>query len=222
MIHAYVGLPGTGKTFAMVFDSIEYIKQGHKVFSNFPIRWGQTNKEETKKDPKAKPTYKYKSIFLNPIDFLNAIKYESNGLFLVDECNVVFSSYDDAKQIDRGLLNRFAQGRKANLDFFYTSQRFTHSMKRIRDLTNVVIECRKMSIFTFTLFRNIYYNPVIFDREALFDTPLEAKYIMKKRFIFPWQLKSIYTKYPTEFIVQSASEFKSLTPKVEEIPKFTL
>ena len=194
MIQAYVGLPGTGKTFAMVSDTIPLIKSGVRVFSNFPVKWIHRKQE-------------YKTYFLSPPDFMEAIQYEDNATFLVDECNVVFSSYDDAKKIERGLLNRFAQGRKRNLDFYFTSQRFGHSLKRIRDLTNVVIDCRKINFLTFTFFRNIYYNPIIFDREALFDTPLEQKYILKKRFFFPWQLRYVYNKYDTNFIVQSAQEY---------------
>jgi len=197
MIYAYVGLPGTGKTFSMVYDTIPLIKSGGKVISNFPIRFGK------QKDG----SYKYKSICLNPVDFIDAIEHEERATFLVDECNIIFSSYDDVKKIERGLLNRFAQGRKLGLDFFFTSQRFHHSLKRIRDLTNVVVECKKFVFLTFTFFRNTYYNPVIYDREALFDTPLEQKYIMKKRFIMPWELPGVYSKYPTEFLIQSKDEF---------------
>jgi hypothetical protein len=206
MIQAYVGLPGTGKTLAMVKDCIPLLKNGIKVYSNFPVRWGK------QKDGK----FRYSTITLNPVDFMDAVQFEDNATFLVDECNVVFSSYDDAKKIDRGLLNRFAQGRKLNLDFYFTSQRFTHSLKRIRDLTNVVIDCKKMRIFGFTFFRHIYYNPTIFDREALFDTPMETKYILKKRFIPPWELGYLYNKYPTDFIIKSKDEWirKDDKPKV--------
>lgn len=211
MIQAYVGLPGTGKTLAMVHDAIPLLKSGIKVFSNFPIRFGK------QKDG----TFRYQTITLNPVDFMDAIQYEDNAAFLVDECNVVFSSYDDAKKLDRGLLNRFAQGRKLNLDFYFTSQRFGHSLKRIRDLTNVVIDCKKMVVLTFTIFRNVYYNPVIYEREALFDTPLEAKYILKKRFIYPWQLGGLFAKYPTEFIIKSKDEWlrmqKPKAPEFKEI-----
>ena len=198
MLCAYVGLPGTGKTCAMTYDAIPIIRAGVKVYSNYPIHW---------KEKKWSKVTEYKTIFLSPPDFIEAIQYEDNATFLVDEMNVVFSSYDDAKKLDRGLLNRFAQGRKRNLDFFYTSQRFHHSLKRIRDLTNVIIECKKIKFLGLTFFRHIYYNPTIFDREALFDTPLEQKYILQKRFVLPWVASSIFRKYDTNFIVQSSEEF---------------
>lgn len=207
MIQAYVGLPGTGKTFSMVADAYPLIRSGMRVFSNFPIRWSERGRE-------------YKSIFLNPVDILEAVKNEANASFLIDEMNIVFSSYDDARLLDRGLLNRFAQGRKANADFYFTSQRFHHSMKRVRDLTNIVIDCRKIRFLTFTFFRNVYYNPTIFDREHLFDTPLEQKYIMGRRLIFPWQLKGIYRKYPTEFMIQSKTEFLKLRQGAERPDNF--
>jgi len=194
MIQAYTGLPGTGKTFAMVYDAIPLIRSGAKVISNFPVKWMEGKKE-------------YKTLFLNPVDFLTAIEYENNATFLVDECNVIFSSYDDAKKIDRGLLNKFAQGRKLNLDFYYTSQRFNHSLKRLRDLTNIVIQARKRVFFTFTFFQNTYYNPIVFDRQNVLDTPLEEKYIIKRRLILPFQVSGVYKKYDTNFIVRSKSEW---------------
>lgn len=196
MIQAYVGLPGTGKTLAMVLDVEELLKKKIRVFSNFPVTI--SHKRE-----------KIQSIYLNPIDFIKALKSEDNATFLVDEANIIFSSYAAIKEIDRGMLNRFAQGRKRHLDFFYTSQRFHHSMKRMRDLTNVVIQCRKLTLLGLKFFQHIYYNPVIFDREALFDTPLEQKYILKKRWLMPWQLPHLYKMYDTEFIIQSEQEFSS-------------
>lgn len=211
MIQAYVGLPGTGKTYALVMDAIPLIKEGiqknYTVYSNFPIKWREKHKGKT---------FEYHSICLNPVDFMDALEYISPAVFLVDEANIIFSSYD-WKNIERGMLNRFAQGRKLGLDFYYTSQRYGHSLKRLRDLTNYVIQCKKMNIFGLTFFRHIYYNPLIFDRENLFDTPLENKYILKKRFIWPHQLRYIYTKYDTNFIVES-KDYYLHKHKIEEKP----
>jgi len=42
----------------------------------------------------------------------------------------------------------------------------------------------------------------------LFDTPLEEKYILGRKFIWPWLAPQIYKMYPTEFIIMSREEFK--------------
>lgn len=63
---------------------------------------------------------------------------------LIDEASVQLNSRSFRANIDPGFLNTMLTCRHYNINFFYTSQRFGLTDKLLRDVTQTVIECRKL------------------------------------------------------------------------------
>lgn len=191
MIKGYIGLLGEGKTLSMVFDAVEALKQGKRVISNTPIH----------------STIKGKELFavcLPQHGIEEALKTETNALFCIDEASIVFPSWFWAK-LSGDFLIRFAQARKFGLDIFYTSQGYNHTIKRLRDLTNIVTKCSKHTFFGQTFFRNLDYDPEYFAYKIINGTSMEKKFILRRRFIYPWQAKQIYKAFDTYALVQASA-----------------
>lgn len=210
MIYAYVGLPGTGKTLSMIHAIAPRVKAGVRVYTNTPFEI-----RGSKNQP----------IYLPNKELLLMFQKERNATFLIDEGHIVFRAYSWGK-IDYSFLDKFGQGRKLNLDLFLTAQRFTHILARLRELTNYVIVCKRV-IQKPPVFRNIWYDPEIYDKKQAFDTPMEKKYILKRAFVLPWEVKKVYKMYDTNFIIESFSaedlteiwKRQGLKMKIQNVPK---
>jgi zona occludens toxin (predicted ATPase) len=195
MIRAYVGRLGEGKTLSMVNDAIEYLKKGRTVYTNVPFHLPLS------KNPK---DLNYQPIYLNTKDLEVAIKTQRGALFCVDEASIVFPSYFWNK-LSPDYLIRFAQARKYGMDIFYTSQGFSHTVKRLRDLTNEVVKCKKLSFFGLPVFSNIVYEPEFFDIKILFDSKLEQKYIIRRKTILPIKAKQLFGMFDTLHTITTSS-----------------
>jgi hypothetical protein len=217
MIVGYTGLAGEGKTLSMVNDAIPYLLSGKTVYSNTPFSIKISKRQKHKiyskylnmlrrgykvKEPNIKDDRIY-AIYLAGKDFEIALKTAIDCLFCVDEAGIYLSNYKWNK-LDDDYVMKFAQTRKYGLDLFYTSQRLNHTVKRLRDLTNLLIQCKKLSVFGFTFFRSIYYDPE-FNEIKVFNIEQEQRYILKRKYIWPWQTKKLYDSYNSNFIVDSSS-----------------
>lgn len=193
MIFGFVGLPGTGKTLSMVNAIAPLVRKGVKVYTNTPmsIRFSRNQ-----------------PIYLENKKLLEALLFEKNATFCIDEAQIVFDPYQWDK-VDPLFLYKFSQGRKLNLDFYYTTQRFSHVLKRLRTLTNFVIHCQRLP---FGIFRNLWYDPEIYDKPHLFGTPTERKYIKRRVFVFPASVKKTQEMYDTNFLIEpfNAKDFSKL------------
>lgn len=180
MIRAYTGLLGYGKTLSMVNDAMMQIKNGVKVFTNTPFTGAE---------------------FLPKKHFEQAILNTTNAVFCIDEAAIVFPNYF-WNHLPVDFLLRFAQSRKYGLHIFYTTQRLNHTVKRLRDLTNIVVKCRKVQVFGhWDFFENTYYDPEYFDFKIMTDTEVEKKFILGKKWILPPQVARIYRAYDTFYTV---------------------
>jgi len=184
MIKAYVGLLGQGKTISMINDAIPLLERGYKIISNVPFSW-KYKKEVLQPDYMA-----------NARDFKQKLFMAVNTVILVDEASIVWSSYDWEK-MPVELIMKFAQSRKYGLHFFYTSQGFGHTIKRLRDLTNVVVKCERVDVFGVRMIRNLAYNPEFFDFNMTPPIEMEKKYILRRKIISPFRLQKLYKSYNT-------------------------
>jgi len=140
--------------------------------------------------------------------------FRRNATFCIDDAQIVFDPYQ-WDRTDPVFLYKFSQGRKLNLDFYFTTQRFPHILKRLRTLTNYVIQCQ--NVFG-SVFRNLWYDPEIYDKSHLFGTPIEQKFIRKRFFVFPWTVKKVIKMYDTNFLIEpfNAKDFTNILKKYQK------
>lgn len=201
MIVAYTGLPGTGKTLNMVRDVLPFLKKRTRVISNTPIRL------KIKKDEVYEAEFIQKSS-----DFELKLWNEQNCLFVIDEASVFLSNYNWNK-LDPAYLMKFAQTRKYHCDIFYTTQRFSHTLKRLRDLTNYVVVCENhipFGIESFQFFTARTMNPEYFDQKN-YSREWEKRNLIRTQYLFPVKARSVFKAYFTEFIVNVNPIMASMT-----------
>jgi len=203
MIKAYIGLPGTGKTFNMVFDLMKLMVDGNRVISNTPINFKVKGKE-------------YSSEYVGSRkEFERKIIYEENCVLAVDEASIFFPSYFWDK-LPGEYIMKFAQTRKYKTDIYYTTQRFSHTMRRLRDLTNIVTKCSNAS---FPLLGRIFvstdYDPEFFEQRIIASPAVEKKYILSTRRIYPSSARRVYSAFNTLHRVE-ASALVDIKPQIHD------
>jgi len=206
MIRAYVGLLGQGKTLSMINDALPHLYAGRKVFTNTPFKLelieslGLISKIMRKK---AGHELLLPHFMEKGEDFRRALKTETDSLFLIDEASIVFSTYA-ADLLSGDYVMRFAQSRKFGNDIYYTTQSFTHTHKRLRDLSNEVVRCsyRRLPLLG-ALVGNVAFNPERFLNPKM-PSKFEKDFILWKRWIFGEKLKFLYRCYDTSFVVRDS------------------
>lgn len=197
MIRAYVGLMGEGKSLSMVNDALDIIRTGRKVYSNVPFRNLRRGGFDFKYDKKQQP------IIVTTKQLEELIVTEDNALFCIDEANIVFPSYY-WKKLNPEYLIRFCQTRKVKVDLFYTSQGFTHTIARLRDLTNEVVKCENRFIFGFQFFINTGYDPEKYDRAFTTEFQEKRAMIWRKR-IYTGKAKYLFKSFDTYHKIETSS-----------------
>lgn len=176
-IYGYFGLPGAGKTMAMVWQLEKYRKKyGDKVYimTNFHYK-GQDFEFRTWRD------------------LLR--EYDKPLICAWDEVQNEFNSRD-FKNFPVELLTLLTQNRKGNgKQILYTAQRWNRVDKVFRELTHYAIECRTISG---RLTRLKYYHWL--DYENLQATPVIEKKIKIKpikieTFVQSDYLRNLYDSY---------------------------
>jgi hypothetical protein len=191
MIRAYVGLLGEGKTISMINDAIYHLERGRKIITNVDFMWKKGGKV-------------FRPDFRTARDFERALFTEDNCIFLIDEASIFFPSYFWNK-LSMDYIIKFAQARKYGLDIYYTSQGYNHTIKRLRDLTNVVVKCKRSHIGKFDLWiKNTWYDPEFFDIK-IFNDEIEKKYILYSRRILRGRLHKLFKSYDTMYKIEMGS-----------------
>lgn len=129
MIVAYTGLPGTGKTYGMVRDAVDYIagnkrriKKGlppRKLFANFHMEGAEYFKE------------------------LSELKYEQNALILLDEASIYIPA-QEWRKMPLEFVRQMRQSRHAGIDLWYTAQHFNDVPTALRRLTQYEKKCSRL------------------------------------------------------------------------------
>ncbi|MDD5486851.1 MAG: AAA family ATPase [Dehalococcoidales bacterium] len=133
-IVVYAGPRGSGKTLSMTHAGVSYLMSGHKVWSNyrikFPVQWAEGEK-----------LVWYES---QPLD-MDAIytfdKELAGGVVLIDEINLWCSNRRSMSVANR-LMNSVMQLlRKRKLTFCFTTQNFQWLDSQLRWQTDGLCEC---------------------------------------------------------------------------------
>lgn len=209
MIRAYVGLMGEGKTLSMVNDAIIRVRQGQRVFSNVPF--------ENLKDGILDKNYHRQPVIVGTEQLERLIITEENALFLIDEANIVFPAYY-WKRLSPEYLIRFCQTRKVRVDLFYTSQGFTHTVARLRELTNEVIRCESRYFFGKHFFINTAYDPEKFDKDFSTEYSERRARIWLKR-IYWGRAKYLFKCFDTFHIIDTSTVMGIVTGKRTILPQ---
>lgn len=215
MIRGYLGEFGSGKTLSAVWDLMQYMYRGRKVVSNTPI--------ELHYDPFLKKKKYIKAIFIQEGDkFQYYLEHYENCIFFIDEASVYLPSTYWNK-LPPGLIVKFAQQRKYRTDFFYTTQIYGHSVKRLRDLTHIIYLCRRRTLFPrihlpwkkngrwatagpLQIFINKKFNPAYMHGEQ--SQKKYERYYYGTRTLYPSQVKRVFRAYNTNYVVDMSAMMK--------------
>jgi hypothetical protein len=163
MILGFFGYPRAGKTLGMVIKACKDLKAGKRVVSNVPITdvlYGSKNEAIYKQD------------------IVNELYTCRDTTVCIDEAAIVLDSRFFNK-MPKELIIGFAQSQKRANNIYYTSQGWSHCVKRLRDLTNFAIRCTKFPFndnpwwFTFKYLDPEYYllrSPKKYEKEYLLRT----------------------------------------------------
>lgn len=215
MIKAFCGRFGTGKTLSMVGEAYKWLPKGIKVVSNtaFRYRYFQFKpfKEILKGDIKKLDTwgtweYKDAEMVYTLDEYFFKFKTYTNTIFCMDEAGIWLDSYKWNKVPD-DVYNRFFQIRKVNIHLLYTTQFFNFVVKKLRQMTDVVVECeapvrhRPDPMIPYDrgkpyIIRNISYNPKFYEQQVWSET-LEKKFIEGRHFIWGWELGHVFSAFDT-------------------------
>lgn len=195
MIKGYVGQFGMGKTLNMVFDLMRLIKRGRRVVSNTPIRWTEGKRI-------------YKCDFIDDADeFQQALIYERNCTYAIDEAAIYLPNNYWSK-LPPEFIMKFAQTRKYNCDFYYTTQGYGHTIKRLRDLTHEVVKCWKQHFLGLRIFPEVFvslhYDPIFFGK-SITSRDKALQYVWRKRILYPRDYRKVFAAYNTMFEVKTSA-----------------
>jgi hypothetical protein len=164
---AIIGDTGAGKTLSMLKIALQYQQDGMTIFSNFKLI----------------------GVDYTPITFDDIIdfpEYLHDGVILLDEGHIGVDAYNFFSKKVKDITKFTTQTRKRKLIMIYTTQVFTQVAKRLRDLTNYIIECKE------TVTKGVIYAR-IFDRSKINNGGyLKAFYI---------DGRPLFDKYDTDEII---------------------
>lgn len=229
MIKAYAGYFGEGKTLSMVSEATEYLKKGFTIYTNTPFITKKFHYYDIKGILKRKKLGYYqelKPVYLEPEQFNYALANANNALFILDEASIWFSNYN-WNSIDSKILYRLHQVRKLNIHIIYTCQAFKHVIKRLRDFTQIVVDCKTLfrgSKNEPLLIRHLYYDPAFFSQN-IYSLELEQKFIKKRTYLFGKKLKEAMKEYDTNDLISFSmgsqkTKYESKAGVNEELSKF--
>lgn len=193
-IRGYVGKFGQGKTMSMVWDAIQALYAGHKVYSNFPIDIWWSPPFRRKRHCRAihVPT---------GVQLRKLIESEENCIFVVDETAIYFPTKYWDRLTDETIV-KFHQVRHYDCAIWYTVQRFKQSVARLRELSTQVVECQKFNLGLFPIFINRFFEPEYFNGVP---TAEKAKvYGLGRRIIYPSESRAAWKAFDTKYRIESS------------------
>ena len=115
MIIAYTGMPGSGKTYALVARADKALRQGRQVFANFPL----------------KGTYQIS------LDDICTHQFPEDCVVLIDEAGRWFNSRE-WKDLPHEVFDLFTMHRHVKMDLFIAVQSFARIDKSLREVVELV------------------------------------------------------------------------------------
>jgi len=146
-VYAYLGLPGSGKSFHVVKDTIlKALKQGRRVFHNLPLNYDVIEGVEFHIG-----CLRRKLISINQDFLLSLPEHKSiltGSLLVIDEAHETFFSGDKIK--DNELRNFWTWHRHLKMDIVVLTQDADNLAKIIKGVVALRYEFRNMSFLGFS------------------------------------------------------------------------
>lgn len=181
MLVGFTGLRGSGKTLLVTEMALKAIKEGRSVFSNYSIVGAR----------KWRNLAEILNIRHNPEREI----YEP--IIVVDEINLIMPSRQ-WKSFPMELAMYWAQSRKFGVDLWWTSQSLRRVDTIIREITELVWNCRRVSFFFFSFHKAEAYLPDQIDAMGAYagsaEMPAYLKPLEKKYY---WPKKNVIAQYNT-------------------------
>lgn len=231
----FSGLGGSGKTISIV-DYLYAMKQKYpklKILTNFTCNFADGKIEswrdllETENievlEIDKKTYYKYlkwgrRNIFIavDSDNYLHYFEKKNHGvLFGFDEIHLTFEStaWEDAPS---NLLDYISQQRKLHKQIVATSQVFTRINKKLREQTNLVVECKSLLLGRVII--NKYYHTVeyIANDEKMDKGRRKRKTLKREVFIAKDNIRNMYN---TEEILKDIKIPKSANSRLLDLIK---
>lgn len=121
-----IGKPGSGKTLMMTQLCHKEKIKGRKVVSNYG--------------------YKYNDSNFVASDLINNIDIFDDVVLACDEMHVFMDSREHASKKNKLISVLITQTRKLDVDLLFTTQRLHQVDRRLRDLTDIIIECKSRTV----------------------------------------------------------------------------
>jgi hypothetical protein len=167
-VRAYLGFPGSGKSYGMVEDTYEAYRKGYYVFSADYVSFAE------RLDLKR----------LSSLDWLLAFD-DRGAIVLLDELGLLLFSRNFAKN-DEALLRTFVLHRKKGIHLFYSAQYLDQVDKVVRELTNERVYCASLGKFYIRFYFSFGTFPTavklgFFSREIfkMYDSYSHARQVLR-------------------------------------------
>lgn len=125
MIIGFIGRMGSGKTLSMTRYAYKYYRAGYKIFSNIKFFFPYTE-------------YTLSEL----VDFANNDVPLKKSLIILDEAHIFLDSRNSQNKKNKIISYFLLQTRKKGCHLYYTTQRFHQIDKRLRDNSDVLIQCK--------------------------------------------------------------------------------
>lgn len=133
MIIALTGMPGSGKSYALVARAYKALKQGRPVFANFPIR----------------------GCYMFNMDDLCKYAFPENAVVIIDEAGRWFNSHN-WKSLPPEVFDLFTMHRHLNCDMYIGVQSFARIDKSLREVVELTYWAYNHPILPFHSYRGYY------------------------------------------------------------------
>lgn len=120
MIRALVGVPGAGKSLALVERAIRALKEGRPVYANFPI----------------------KGCYQFSLDDLIDYAFPENSVIIIDEAGRLFNARSWAS-LPKEVFDLFTMHRHLNIDMYIGVQAFNRIDTSLREVIELTYVARK-------------------------------------------------------------------------------
>lgn len=150
---AFTGLFGRGKT----LSAVHKVKGLYKAYDGLTV-WDRDTKKWVKQHVLVMSNVVINGVNHIPLESVSQIIEQARAncaidaeqgtrtviLVLIDEASVMLNSRGFKKNFNADFLNVLLTSRHYHMSFFYTSQRFGLTDKLLRDVTQLVYDCRKV------------------------------------------------------------------------------
>lgn len=133
MIIAYTGMPGGGKTYALVWRAMQALKEGRTVFANFPL----------------------KGCYQITLDDICNYRFPEDCVVLIDEAGRWFNSRA-WKDLPPEVFDLFTMHRHVRMDLYIAVQSFARVDKSLREVVELTYWSKNPSFLPFHKYEGYY------------------------------------------------------------------